>query len=419
MKTVVKFVLAAALLAPYTFAQKPPAPPPQPPPPSGGGNNPGNPNNNNIPSGPLTLGTQPDRMMGDRVSYLTGKVATSDGTALPSNVMVERVCNARVKQQVYATVHGDFNMDLGSTTAQFVDASAESSMPNNRGRTANDTGIPRIELSNCEIRASVSGFRSRVVSLAGMTPTISTLDVGAVVVERTTKIKGMTLSATPYKAPKDALKEYEKGIEAKKDGKLEVAQQHFEDAVKLYPKYTSAWYQLGTVLQKEKQKDEAHAAFVQATITDNKFLPPYLSLAGLEAEAANWKDVLKLTSHVVALEPLKHDGLNGYILDLDSLDYAEVYFYEALANYNLQNLEAAEKSGMKAERLDVRPRFPQLRLLLADIFAQKNQNAAAIKELQMFLEIAPGAKNAEQVRERIEELKKLNEPLASEKREPK
>ena len=415
---IAKLVLAAALLGPGTFAQKPPSPSPQPsPPPSNGGNNPGTPNN--IPTGPLSLGSQPDRAMGDRVTYLTGRVATSDGTALPSNVVVERLCNARVRQQVYATLHGDFNMDLGSTVAQFVDASAESVSPNTRARATNDAGIPRIELSNCEIRASVSGFRSRVVSLAGMTPTISTLDVGAVVVERTTKIKGMTLSATPYKAPKDALKEYEKGIDAKKDGKLEEAQQHFEDAVKLYPKYTSAWYQLGTVLQKEKQKDDAHAAFVQATITDNKFLPPYLALASLEAEAANWKDVLKLTGHVVDLEPLKHEGLNGYILDLDSLDYAEVYFYDALANYNLHNLEAAEKSGMKAERLDVRPRFPQLRLLLADIFAQKNQNAAAIKELQMFLEIAPEAKNAERVRERIEELKKLNEPLASEKMEPK
>jgi len=415
---IAKLVLAAALLGPGTFAQKPPSPSPQPsPPPSNGGNNPGTPNN--IPTGPLSLGSQPDRAMGDRVTYLTGRVATSDGTALPSNVVVERLCNARVRQQVYATLHGDFNMDLGSTVAQFVDASAESVSPNTRARATNDAGIPRIELSNCEIRASVSGFRSRVVSLAGMTPTISTLDVGAVVVERTTKIKGMTLSATPYKAPRDALKEYEKGIDAKKDGKLEEAQQHFEDAVKLYPKYTSAWYQLGTVLQKEKQKDDAHAAFVQATITDNKFLPPYLSLASLEAEAANWKDVLTLTGHVVDLEPLKHEGLNGYILDLDSLDYAEVYFYDALANYNLHNLEAAEKSGMKAERLDVRPRFPQLRLLLADIFAQKNQNAAAIKELQMFLEIAPEAKNAERVRERIEELKKLNEPLASEKMEPK
>jgi tetratricopeptide (TPR) repeat protein len=220
----------------------------------------------------------------------------------------------------------------------------------------------------------------------------------------------MTLSAAPYKAPNDARKEYEKGIVAKKDGKLEDAQQHFEDAVKLYPKYTIAWYQLGTVLQKEKQKDDAHAAYVQATITDNKFLPPYLSLATLEAEGANWPEVLKLTGHVVALEPLKHEGLNGYILDLDSLDYAEVYFYEALANYNLHNLEAAEKSGVKAEQLDVRPRFPQLRLLLADIFAQKNKNAAAIKELQIFLELAPEAKNAERVRERIEELRKLNEP---------
>jgi regulator of sirC expression with transglutaminase-like and TPR domain len=97
-------------------------------------------------------------------------------------------------------------------------------------------------------------------------------------------------------------------------------------------------------------------------------------------------------------------------VDLDPLDYAEAYFYNSAANYKLNRIEDAEKSGLKAERLDVRPRFPQLHLLLAEIFARKNDYATAISETKIYLELAPHAKNADQVREQLAQLEKLNGP---------
>jgi hypothetical protein len=58
--------------------------------------------------------------------FLLGRVATDDGTPVPHDVMVERVCNARVRQQVYATSRGDFSMELGSMTDSYLDASGVS-----------------------------------------------------------------------------------------------------------------------------------------------------------------------------------------------------------------------------------------------------------------------------------------------------
>jgi tetratricopeptide (TPR) repeat protein len=344
--------------------------------------------------------------------FLRGRVATDDGTVVPRDVLVERVCNARVRQQVYATFGGDFSMELGARVDSYVDATAEGTAQYGQTSKAPETGIPRRELANCELRASVSGFRSNVVNLVDLTPA-SSVDVGAIVVHRTEKIKGMTLNAAAYNVPKDAKRALEKGIEAQKHGKLADARQYLQKAVEIYPRYTSAWFQLGTVLQKATQNELARAAYTQATTIDSKFLPPYLSLAAMAFAAQDWPQVLNLTNHIVERDPLRYADVTGYILDLDPLDYAEVYFYNSAANFNLNKIAEAEKSGLKAERLDVRPRFPQLHLLLADIFAQKNNYASAMSQAEIYLELAPHAKDAEHVRERLAEWEKLRAPAPS------
>ena len=353
------------------------------------------------------------------VMFLMGRVATSDGTLLPSNVMVERVCGARVKQQVYTSSKGDFTMQLGSMTDTILDASGDGSAMQNINRESIDRGIPRIDLANCELRASASGLRSEIVTLAGLTPSISSIDVGAIVVERTEKVKGATLSATPYKAPADARKAYERGLDAERKSKLGEARENFQKAVALYPKYASAWFQLGTVLEQDSKNEAARTAFTQATAADAKFLPPYLALAAMSFKASEWNEVLKLTGYVMERDPLTYQGVPGYILDMDPMDFAEAYFYNAAANFKLSNIEAAEKSGLRAERLDVRPRFPQLHLLLAEIFTGKSNYTKAIAELETYLELAPHARDAEQVRGRIARLEAANGAPGSEKSEPK
>jgi tetratricopeptide (TPR) repeat protein len=261
-------------------------------------------------------------------------------------------------------------------------------------------------LANCELRASVSGFSSSVVSLVDLAGSLSTVDVGAIVVQRRKKIEGMTLSASAYNAPKDARKAYEKGLEAEKKGKLTDAHKYFGKAVEIYPKYTNAWFQLGTVLQKEHQKDAARTAFAQATTIDRKFLPPYLSLALIAYEGENWTEVLSFTDHILGLDPLNH--VAGYVWDLDAVNYSDAYFYNALANYKLNKFEDAEKSGLKAERMDLPTRFPQVHLLLAEIFARKKNYGMAIAETENYLELVPLSKDADQIRERLAKLEKLN-----------
>jgi hypothetical protein len=345
--------------------------------------------------------------------FLLGRVATDDGSPVPYDALVERVCNARVRQQVYATSGGDFRMELGSRADSYVDATGDETPQYGQARNVPEAGIPRRELINCELRATISGFQSKVIYLVDLGPGSGTMDVGVIVVHRTTKIKGMTLNAAPYKAPSDARKAYEKGLEAERKLRLADARQYFEKAVEIYPKYANAWFQLGVVLQNLAQKESARTAYIQATTIDPKFLPPYLSLASMAYEAENWTEVLRLTGHILSLDPLNQVAVTGYILDLDPLNYAEAYFYNSVANYKLDKIEAAERSALKAEHLDLRTHFPQLHLLLAEIFTRKSNYATAISEIQTYLELAPQAKNADQVREQLAKLEKLNASVST------
>jgi hypothetical protein len=395
----VVLAFAIPLLVPVTAAQKPraPAPPPSVPPPA-----PSHPVNSSSPN----LG--PSQPTGDFVMFLRGRVATNDGTPVPNDVLVARVCNNKVRQQLYASSRGDFSMQLGRRTDTFLDATAEPSSESGVDGKDSDMGIPRSELKNCELRASTAGFHTGVINLFALDALGNNIDVGVIVVERSTKIKGTTLSAIPYQAPKDARRAYEKGLEAERKANLANARKYFETAVGIYPKYAIAWFQLGNVLQKENQKEAARTAYTRATTIDNRFLPPYLSLASMAFEEANWPLLLALTDHILSLDPLNHAAVTAFIVDLDPLNCADAYFYNALANYKLDKIDAAEKSAIKAEHIALPARFPQLHLLLSEIFARKNDYATAISELKTYLELAPNATNEHQVRAQLAKLEKLN-----------
>ncbi|HUI52501.1 MAG TPA: tetratricopeptide repeat protein [Terriglobales bacterium] len=346
----------------------------------------------------------------DLVMFLSGRVASNDGAPVPSDALVERVCNGRVRQQVYVSPGGDFTMQMG-TQATLVDASGDTGTdwPSQQGVANRDLnmGIPRSDLTNCELRASVAGFHSDAVSLVDRIPTSGMIDVGAILVQRAAPVKGATLSATPYKAPPPARKAYERGADAEKKDKLAEAEKYFAKAVEIYPRYASAWYQLGTVFEKENQKDSARDAYAKAMAIEPRFLAPYRSLASLACAAGDWPEVLRLTDYILEHDPLSRTNAKEYVLDLDEANPAEIYFYNALANFKLGKTEEAEKSARRAEHVDLRSQIPQLHLLLAEISSRKKDYAAAISELEAYLELAPHAENREQVRGQLAKLEQL------------
>jgi outer membrane protein assembly factor BamD (BamD/ComL family) len=390
----VLFFLLLPLLA---LAQKPsptPAPPPAASAPGGSGST-------------FPTGTQPVQPDVDLVMFLHGHVATNDSTAIPHDVSVAVVCNGKVRQQVYATLTGDFSMQLGTRTGAFLDASDDPSSQQVVPTKPSLDGVDPRDLAKCELRTSASGFLTNNISLMGLTPDTRTADVGNIVIERLNKVTGNTISAVPYKTTETARKAYEKGLAAQRSDKLDDARKYFEQAVNLNPHYAGAWFRLGTVLQKQNENDSARAAYTKATNIDTRFLPPYLSLTSMAYAAKDWSGVLLYSSHVISVDPLNYGEGNTFVVDLDEFNPGDAYFYNAVANYKLDHFQDAEKSALKAERVSLRDHAPQVHLLLADLFTRKQDYSRAVAELQTYLQLVPHAQDSDLIRAQIAKLDQL------------
>jgi tetratricopeptide (TPR) repeat protein len=336
----------------------------------------------------------------EQVIFISGKVMTDDGTSVPRDVTIERLCNSRVVQQTHAASNGTFSMQIGGMTGPLFDGSATADADPGVGRfgtmgpAAQSPGFSmggRRELAYCELQAYSPGFRSSVVNLVEYNASGSVIDVGAIVLQRGEKVQGTTLSATTFAAPKDAKKAYQKGVEAESKGKLPEAKSYFEKTVEIYPKHADAWVRLGQLLERENDIDGARKAYSSALAADSRFVPPYLMLAAIGVRSGAWNDVLNYTDHA---------------LELDPLSYPDAYFYNSVANLRVDRVDAAEKSARAAERLDMRHRIPQVHLLLAEIMVKHENYHDAIGEMQTYLKLAPNGKDAEQVKLRLAQMQK-------------
>ncbi len=130
----------------------------------------------------------------------------------------------------------------------------------------NSGGMRERDLQTCDLRAVLAGFRSDLISLSGRRY-MDNPDVGTMILHRLANVEGFTTSATSAMAPKDARKAYDKGLEDQKKNKPDDAQKEFQKAVEVYPKYASAWYELGRVYE-----GRDHISTRLATLTGKRWL---------------------------------------------------------------------------------------------------------------------------------------------------
>ena len=346
-----------------------------------------------------------------RPLFFSGKVMMDDGTPPPDSVTIEALCGGVARPQAYTDSKGRFSFEYGRNSLVMADASTSGAggyggggggygagMGNQRGTMGgNNTMGPmgggalgERTLANCELRANLPGFRSDVVNLAGHR-SMDNPDVGTIVLHRLGNVEGTTISATSLAAPKDAKKAFDKGRDALKKHKTADAEKNFQKAVDIYPKYAVAWYQLGVLQDQNKQPDEARKSFEQALAADSKYISPYMHLAMMAARNNDWKGVADTTGRALRLNPFM----------------PMAYFYNSVANYNLNNKDAAEKSVREAVKLDTGHQIPKANQLLGVILADKQDFTGAADELRTYLKFAPDAQDADKVKTQLEQFDKL------------
>jgi thioredoxin-like negative regulator of GroEL len=338
---------------------------------------------------------------------ITGRVMLEDGAPPPSLAVIERVCNGAPHAEGYTDSKGYFAIQLGQDLAVMADASESESgfgrtFPQASGASTG-TGAPGAgtgsgrgfgsdnRFGNCDLRARLGGYRSQSINLLNHGP-MDNPEVGIILLHRLAPAESDTVTATTLTATKPARKAFQKGMDLEKKKKPEEALASLREAVQLDPQFASAWHELGKLQVDRGDTEGAHQSFEAAVQAEPRWPNPYLELSLLAVNARHWKELADITDHV---------------LRLNSFDYPQAFYYNAVANFYLKHLDAAEKSARSAERLDTEHRHPQTAHLLGTILAIRNQYAAAAEELRNYLVMAPDASDAPAVRKQLDEVEKL------------
>lgn len=351
---------------------------------------------------------------------VSGRVVMDDGTAISFPATIERVCNGSPHAEGYTDTKGFFSLTLGQSQDVIADASETPSGPSRgsispgiatngttsavgsgSGRSMNSTN----PFSNCELRASLGGYTSQTLSLTGRT-SMDNPDVGSIVLHRMGASEtATTVTATTLRAPKEARKALEKGLELAKKNKLEEAIASLREAVKVDPEFAFAWCELGKLQLAGDHIPDAHDSFEAAAKAETRWPEPFLRLALMAVKAHDWREVAATTDHV---------------LHLSTWEYPEAYFFNGAANFNLHRIDVAEKAALAAEKLDVQHLFPQIEQLLGMIYVERHRYADAAERFRSYLMLAPNADDAPAARQQLA----VMEGLAAEssqmaQREPK
>jgi len=325
--------------------------------------------------------------------YITGRVMTEDGSELPQNIAIERVCGNIAHIQGYADPKGYFSVQVGSRGSDTLQDASTSGFDGfgTLGAGGGASALNQQQLAGCELRASAPGYQSQRVELATH-ERFDSPDIGTILLHRNSAAEGTTVSATTLAAPKKARTAFRKGLELEaKKGKLDQARIRFQQAVDFYPKYAEAWCELGRVQGAQQQFDAARHSFDQAIRADPSYVLPYLRISSLDLAAHRWQELADVTDKAARLDPF---------------NFPQAFFFNAVANYNLHREEVAEKSARRAEKLDTRHRFPEVSHLLGVILAGRRDYAGAAAEMRDYLRLAPDAKDAPAVRSQLEALDK-------------
>jgi len=308
-----------------------------------------------------------------RGPFYFGKVVMQDGTAPPAGVVIERVCNGSARPQAYTDTQGAFSFQVGQTQDMLPDASEGNlSMGRANGNLNNqqDTQTKNSAAANmaCDLRANYPGYRSDLISLASRR-NLDDPNVGTITLHSLVHFDGLTTSATSALAPKEARNAFEKGLTAWKKSKIDEAQTDFLKATDLYPRYASAWYQLGVVYEKRERIPEAREAYAQSIAADSKYVNPYERLYMLSFSEKKWEDVAKISNQVMHLNPY---------------DFPESLYYNAVANSQLGRLDIAEKSAREAVQLGA-TQNPKVYYILGVILTKKQDFKGAAENLRIYL----------------------------------
>ena len=186
--------------------------------------------------------------------------------------------------------------------------------------------------------------------------------------------------------PKKTLKEFDKGVEAEKQGKTDDAMRHYEKALSYSPDFSPAHNHLGSAYLSRQKFEEAQNEFEAALQTNRNDAQAHFNLANV-----------LLVTH-------RYDGAGNEIEEglKRQPNSAFGHFLQGSMYSHTSRPELAEKSLRTALQYD--PKMSQASLQLVNLYLQQKRPFDAITELKSYLKTFPDTSFAPQARDLLKRL---------------
>ena len=304
-----------------------------------------------------------------------------NGQPVPESVSVSLQCPTAPTQLIHTDLKGYFQFTLGGGAQgnnQSYDAS-NNQMPTSAGGGSGKIGNSRM-LTGCDVKVSVAGYQPLSKTITDRDD-IGGIDVGTLQLTRLAGVSGTSISVTSLQVPNLARKEYEKGEKDVRNRHFDAAAEHLQNAVNRYDKYAAAWNELGNVYVETKRNEKARDAYGKSIEADPHYVPPEIALAQLELQNKEFEPAVESAGKALALDP--------------GITVAD--FIQAVADFNLNRLDAAEKSAELAEK-GPHQSMPDLHALHAQILLAKHDYPGAAAQMRAYLQEVPQGRFAEGLR---------------------
>ncbi len=294
---------------------------------------------------------------------IKGKVTMPDGTPPPFTISVERVCT-----------------DL--------QGSAPGPLTNKKGEYTWRMDVDPFNSRKCFIQGSHAGYTSTRVDISALDGALSTVITLDTLVISTTVANPYVISTTESGVPSKAGSAWKAAMKALDERNLPEAAAQLNAAVTAVPKFAAGWHALGVVEESQGKAAEASDAYQHAIDADPKMLAAYVTLTRASLRAKDWAGAAKTADALIKIDSKRV--------------FPEIYLHQAVARYQLKDLDGAAASAQEA----VRRMIPRAEYVLGRILEAKGDAAGAREHISKYLEQDKGTPDAGTIRTHLENIGK-------------
>ncbi|MGA2134961.1 MAG: tetratricopeptide repeat protein [Bryobacteraceae bacterium] len=205
--------------------------------------------------------------------------------------------------------------------------------------------------------------------------------------------RGAMVSAKELSIPDEARRAYDEAGKKLARHEVDAAVAHLRRAVEIAPQFAEAWNHLGTIAYQTRDYAQAESCFRKALAADPKLFQPLVNLGGVLINLKKFDEALQYNLYAKLNHP--NDALANSQLGMN-------YFF-------LDQPEMASKYLTAAKQIDP-AHFSHPQLVLAQIDLNRQDRAAAVVELEEFLQYHPDAPEAGKIKDDIARLGAPSDP---------